>query len=108
MKDSDQIVLGPTIKRLLEEKGLTMLAVSKMARVPKATLSGWMHNAKPKGISVAQVRRVARVFGVTLEYALFGEEDTDLARTLNGAARKIVLDGFYRIQLEKLEPTKGK
>jgi transcriptional regulator with XRE-family HTH domain len=103
MKDSNEIALGPTLKRLLEERGRSMSSLSKEAKVARATLSGWMNKARPRDLG--ELRRVAKVLGVTLEFLIFGEEDKDLAAILNGAARRIELNGYYHITLSRLEGT---
>lgn len=99
-------LLAKTLARLMEEQKITAKALAAKAKVPRSTLGGWLAGIQPQNLE--EVRKVAHALGVTFEHAVFGEEDHDLSRALNGAAREIVLDGYYHVRLLKIESGKEK
>ena len=95
--------LAETLARLMEEQRLNAKSLAVKAKVARSTLGGWLSGVQPHDLN--DVKRVAHALGCTFEYLVFGEEDRDLARAINGAARSIVLEGVYRIKIESIEGT---
>lgn len=64
--------LKENLRQLLKTKGMTVTALSKQAKIPLQTLNNWLSGSKPKDFD--QVKAVADVFGVTLDYLVYGIE----------------------------------
>lgn len=62
--------LKAILRKIIKEKGLTVVAVSKASKVPVQTLHGWLHGSDPKNIR--QLKAVADFLGVDLDYLCFG------------------------------------
>ena len=53
---------------------MTAAELSRKAQVPKQSLSGWLLGRSPRDIR--QLKRVADVFGVTVDHLMFGQGRT--------------------------------
>jgi len=62
--------LKSVLKKLIKEKGITIAHLSRASKVPLQTLHGWLQGSEPK--SLRQVKAVADVLGVDLDYLCFG------------------------------------
>ena len=60
------------LKKLCEEKGISVTALSKKTGIANQTLFNWLSGAEPK--SLVQVKTVAEFFGVSLDYICFGDK----------------------------------
>lgn len=64
------MVLKTILKKLINEKGLSIAHLSRATKVPLQTLHGWLHGSEPK--SLRQVKMVADYLEVDLDYLCFG------------------------------------
>jgi hypothetical protein len=62
-------------------------------------LNEWLAGTSPRDLR--QCRRVAKYFGVSLEYLLFGEDEAEVVTT-NGDCH-LILDGVFRLRLERVK-----
>ena len=62
--------LKTILRRTIQEKGLTIAAVSRRSKVPIQTLHGWLQGSEPK--SIRQLKAVADYLEVDLDYLCFG------------------------------------
>ncbi len=62
--------LKSILRKTIQEKGVTVTAVARAAKVPVQTLHGWLHGSEPK--SIRQLKAVADYLGVDLDYLCFG------------------------------------
>lgn len=60
------------LKKLIREKGITIVSLSKKTEVPLQTIHGWLQGSEPK--SLRQVKAIADALGVDLDYLCFGIE----------------------------------
>lgn len=97
------VVLAQTIKMLMEERGLTPEQLAEISGVRRTTLSDWLAGTSPRNLEDA--RRVARNLGVTLHYLLFGQDEQDVLALLRTVPTTLVLEGVYRVRLERIETT---
>jgi transcriptional regulator with XRE-family HTH domain len=68
------------IKRLRHEQGLSLRALAAKAGVPKTSISGVEVGTRSgENLTAATCRKLARAFGVTLDYLIgvHGEEDEE-------------------------------
>lgn len=62
--------LKTILKKLIKEKGISIIHLSRATKVPLQTLHGWLHGSEPK--SIHQVKKIADYFEVDLDYLCFG------------------------------------
>lgn len=62
--------LKTVLKRLIKERGISIVHLFRAAKVPLQTLHGWLQGSEPKSIN--QVKKVADYFDVDLDYLCFG------------------------------------
>ena len=66
--------LKSILRRIIREKGITVVALSRGAKIPVQTLHGWLQGSEPK--SIRQLKSVADYLGVDLDYLCFGIKPT--------------------------------
>lgn len=87
--------LKQILKALLQKHDMTVVQLARKTAIPKNTLFNWLAGMKPK--DVEQAKRVAEVFGVTLDYLLFGENTPspvglrDLQDEINAGIFEVIL-----------------
>lgn len=87
------------LKRLLEERKVTSTQLSKVVGIPKSTISTWLlPTAKPT--DVEQIQKVAKFFKISMSQLLFDEVES--GNGLQAVQTELVLDGYYRLRLEKI------
>lgn len=82
------------LKKLIQEKGITITGLSRATKVPLQTLHGWLQGSEPK--SLKQVKKVADHFDVDLDYLCFGIEHKkssldDYREEINAGIFEVVL-----------------
>lgn len=97
-----------TLKSLLDKRGITARVLSEAIEVPKSTLSEWTAGREPK--LSEQIIRLARFFGVSVEYLITGTHpEEQMAFDLNRALENDFAEihqGVYRIRIERLQSQK--
>lgn len=94
--------LSMMLKTLMEDQKLTLRAIYEQSGVPRSTLSDWLAGSTPKNLR--QLRAVAKVLGVTFELLACGDEEKDHEVILNSMPRSLVLDGHFKIRIERIGP----
>lgn len=95
-------------KLLMKERGVTLRVISKVTGVPTSTLSEWTAGRDPK--LGEPIMKVARFFGVSLEFLVTGHDPNEEA--VKGIISNIeenfttIHQGVYRVRVEKLQNTK--
>lgn len=98
-----EIKIHLVLRRLLAKNGITTSALSKATGVPNSTLSTWLlPSARPKDLR--HLKAVADYFQVCIEDLLFDEFPPVV---LNALRSEAILDGYYRLRLEKVLPPSG-
>jgi DNA-binding Xre family transcriptional regulator len=64
--------LRKNIKKILNERGMTLTALSEKSGIPLQTLKNWSSSGGKPG-NVDQLRSVCKVLGVTIEELVYGE-----------------------------------
>ncbi len=94
-----ELKLSRILKQLLYERDLSLKRLASTSGVPYSTLSEWATGRRPK--DPAQVYKVARSLGVTLEHLLFGHSSGDApANATNLSFERI--EGVYEIYLRRV------
>ena len=88
------------LKELVADQKLTLRDLAKRSGIKPSTLGDWLAGASPR--DMRQVRSVAKVLGVTFELLACGDEEVSFERALNSMPRALVLQGDFRIKIEKI------
>ena len=59
------------LRLYLYDKELTASDLARLAGIPKQSVSDWLSGTNPRDVRL--VKKVANVFGVTLDHLLFGD-----------------------------------
>jgi transcriptional regulator with XRE-family HTH domain len=90
--------LKTILKKLIQEKGITITALSRSTKVPLQTLQGWLQGSEPK--SLKQVKKVADHLGVDLDYLCFGIEPK---KTSLDEYREEINAGIFEVVLRRIK-----
>jgi transcriptional regulator with XRE-family HTH domain len=93
--------LNIVLKELMSAQGLTLKQLSFKCGVPVQTLHNWQCGQMPR--SLIQVKSVARVLAVSVDYLVFGEE-----RSLDIRGLYPIPDGHYEVILRPLRRSSWK
>lgn len=90
-------MLAKNLKRLLEEKEITVGALAKATGVPKSTLATWLSGRTP---DLIQLDKVAQYLGTNIEALAFGRTQEDLFS--NFLKTTEIHTGLYEISIKKV------
>lgn len=99
--------LKQQIKLFLKTRGMTAIQLSRASGVPDATIADWLAGRSPRNLD--QVKKVADVFGVSIDHLVYGEglakEDkiTDIDALLGDGW----IGGVFEVRLRRLKRGKG-
>ena len=94
---------------LLEDRGMTAAELSRKAKVPKQALSRWLSGQEVKNVS--QLKRVADVFGVTVDHLLFGQGPRDQNASVSDIGQLLGdgwVGGTFELKLRRVSSSGGK
>lgn len=90
-------MLPKLLRRLLNERGLSISELARRTNVPKTNLNSWLQGSSP---NVVQLDKVARFFGVSIEYLVFGRKERE---PIVDFLEKIeVYEGEYEVSIRKI------
>jgi len=98
MGKKENIRLQEVLKRLLSERGMTYKELAQKCNLAESTLKDW-GNKTTGPRDLIKARTVARELGVSLEYLLFGEDDSpelDLEKIIT----EKIFSEFVKVTLE--------
>lgn len=93
-----EMKLSSVLKRLLDDRGMTLKDLSEATKIKPSTLSGWRNGVSPRDL--VEVWRCAQYFGITLEKLLFDESND--ARALEELLTEKIFDGFLKVKVERV------
>jgi transcriptional regulator with XRE-family HTH domain len=93
-----ELRIGKILKRLMEEQAESLASISKTTGVPKSTISEWLSNRSP---NPTQAVKVAKLFGVTLHYLLFGTNDSQ--EPIQRILKEDFFKGTFEITVRKVK-----
>mgnify|MGYP006077478831 CR=1 FL=1 len=93
-----ELKIKDILKELMKKQGETLLSVSQGTGVPKSTIADWMTNRTPNPIQAA---KIAKYFGVSLHFLLFGCEDPqDSEKKISFGS---IFDGRFEIDIRRIK-----
>ncbi len=104
-KIGSQLKVHVVLRRLMREHRTTLTEISRATRISPSTLATWL-TAKSTPNEVIKLAAVAKHFKISMHQLLFDEPDE--AQPIRAMETETVLDGFYRVRLERVLLPKGK
>lgn len=96
------MVLGKTLKKLLEQRDITFRKLSEDTGVGLSTIKDWANGASPRDLD--GLRTVSKYLGVSLEFLIWGAEDNHQPRSLEEVLTKQVFDGWLKVSVSRVIP----
>ena len=93
----DEIKIGRVLKHLMNERKITFKKLAELSGVPISTIKTWSAGVEPK--SLAHARKVARVFGISVEHLVFGSSDK-VEISLQDVLTKQLFSGWCKVTIE--------
>lgn len=107
IKQESMLRLKQQLKLFLEHFHLSAAELARRSGVPKQTISFWLAGGEPR--KIAQLRKVARAFGTSLDHLCFGdgvnEDQTQQDEPLNlflGSDEGWV-SGIYELKVRRVK-----
>lgn len=87
-------MLQKILKALIRENDVTVAQLSRSTKLARQTIDNWLSGQEPR--SLAQVKKVADYFGVSVDYLCFGQEKKetkiqDYGEEINAGVFEVVL-----------------
>ena len=94
-------MLAKNLKRILEERNMSIAELAKKTGVPKTNIGSWLSGSSPK---IEQLFKVAQFLGMSIEALAFDKKNDE---TLNNLIDKLeVHSGLYEISIKKVTTKK--
>ena len=99
-----KVKLHIILKKLIEDKRVSARQVARDCGLAQSTLNSLLSGRSPA--KPEQVLALARYFGTSMEFLLFGSDDRP--PTLDEVLTEGVFDGWLRVKIERAVPNKRK
>lgn len=87
------------LRKLIEERGVTVTKVSKASKVPAQTIHNWLSGVEPRSFS--QVKQVSDYFEVSLDYICFGIKEKNQSKFENYSEE--INAGVFEVVLRRVK-----
>lgn len=107
-KGTNKLPFGKILKKLMEERELTVRAIAEMAGVGSSVVQSWLNQAIPHDLQA--VSKLAQALGMSFKGLLLGETET-LSHSVTSAEffdESDLFEGICKVSIKKLTPRKGK
>ena len=99
-----EIELSTVLKRLMTEKKISSVQLSRATDIPKSTIASYL-SGKKAAYSPEHLVSLSSYFRVSVDY-LLTSEDSDYA-LLNTLKTEGLFEGWLKVKIERAIPTKG-
>ncbi len=96
--DKRFVNLKTNLKKLIADKNINAIKLSKATGVPKSTLSDWLLGNSPKNIT--QVKAVAEYFNVSIDELVFSDSKKK-SMTTEKSDSELLMFGNFDVYLKK-------
>lgn len=106
---TDKLPFAKILKRVMDERGLSIGAIAEMAGVSRSVVQSWTSQANPHDLQA--VGRLAKALKVNFRELLLGEAESESTRgtSINDLFdEKELFEGICRINIQRLVPKKEK
>lgn len=106
-KGTDTLPFKDILKRIKNERNLSVRALAAMAEVGESVAQSWLNGAVPHDLQA--VARLAKGLGLSFRELLLGEDETNV-RAVNVTdlfEESDLFEGICKVSIKKLTPRKG-
>lgn len=106
-KGTNKLPFAKILKRLMEERQLTVRAIAEMAGVSSSVVQSWLNQAIPHDLQA--VAKLAQALGLSFKGLLLGESET-INHAITPAEffdESDLFEGICKVSIKKLTPRKG-
>lgn len=100
----DNLKLGPTLKKLLKEKKMSVRKAAAEIGIPQATLNSIVNGRVPRKLEY--IIKIAAHFNLSLDEMLLGKSKQTIE--LDSLELSPFFDGLVRLQIHKVIGTKSR
>ncbi len=105
----NEMNLKAQLRSLLRANGMTAADLSRATGIPKQSISDWLAGVAPRDLR--RLKKVAGVFGVTVDELVFGEFDGSSNQKMFDFATTVDDDGWitglYEIRFRRVQHDRG-
>ena len=105
----NQMNFKSRLRENLRARGMTASDLSRATGIPKQSISDWLAGVTPRNFS--RVKKVAEIFGVTVDELLFGEMKYDSEPkifTMNPSNEDGWVAGVYEVRFRRIDLRGGR
>lgn len=102
-KGTNQLTFGKRLRKIMDQRSLTVRAVAEMAGVTGSVVQSWISNAVPHDLEA--VSRLAKALNVGFKELLLGEPETEENPELMFDAQDW-FEGICKVKVQRLVPKK--
>jgi transcriptional regulator with XRE-family HTH domain len=105
---TDKLPFAKILKRIMDERGLSIGAIAEMAGVSRSVVQSWTAQANPHDLQA--VARLAKALNLSFKELLLGESDQKTAESLTVGdmfEEKEFFEGICKVSIQRLVPKKG-
>ena len=92
--------LPVVLKKILDERNLTISKLATMSDVPKTNIKNWIDGSRSSP-NLEQVKKVAVVLGVSVHYLCWGSEDEN--SPLSKIMKDDLFSGTFEVTLKRIK-----
>jgi len=97
--------LKQNLKCILQEKGLTASALSRMSGVPKQNVSDWLSGTHPRNLG--QLKKVAEVLDLSIDELCFGKSEPSELKAHTHIVDDLIgeqwISGLFEVKLRRIK-----
>ena len=104
---TNKLPFGSILKRVIDERDLSVKAVAEMAGVRPSVVQSWISSANPHDLQA--VARLAKALDMNFKELLLGEKDLPLRiEAADLFDEQDFFEGICKVKVQRLIPKKGK
>lgn len=92
-------MLAEILRRVLNERGISVASLARDTGVPRSTLNSWLNNKSNPDIN--QLDKVARCLGMSMEQLAFGREEKNVVAEFFEDTE--IFSGVFRVKISKVD-----
>lgn len=97
--DTEDMKLSETLKKILQDRDISIGTLAKECDVPKTTIATWLKSPDSVPNDLSQVQRICRFLGVSLEHLLVG---ADPMKRLMDEMEQRIFRGRFEVIIKKI------
>jgi len=99
-KGTNSLNFGITLRKIMDERGLTVRAIAELASVNSSVVQSWIGKANPHDLEA--VGRLAKALNIGFKQLVLGEPEDSLQAFPSSFEQEIILDGLCHVTIRKI------